>query len=357
MPLNLNNNTVTNDSSDSVGLSTVPCAVSSYISVMESYNKTVDVETGIKETHTVNNVTSVDGLVNALINQGLNCSVIKTNSMKDLIALYNVSNANIITHLFIDNQYHYGHIKDIKKDGILFNDNWFVPYHLFKKWYTGITIIISNVGQLNFNSFGEHVNKSEWVNITGKLTQRELFNYNYGLISNAINLNNKYVKLKANLNDNDKKGFDFAEHVLFGDTLKPKIANLVKIQGQLNPIYNNLNAPNKLLVDLNNILVPMQTNLNDTIGHLNYLIKMINECCINNDDNLKSSNVGGNPIKQVDVPKLLGDGCNLFINNLKESINNLNPLNAHPELRERLDQKYGLEHHKFGFIDYYTHKK
>ena len=39
---NLNdNNRVINDS---VGLSTVPCAVSSYICVMESYNKTVDVE-------------------------------------------------------------------------------------------------------------------------------------------------------------------------------------------------------------------------------------------------------------------------------------------------------------------------
>ncbi|MCQ2963943.1 MAG: hypothetical protein MJ203_00005 [archaeon] len=43
---NKTTNTVSNDSSD---LSTVPCAVESYIGVMKSYNKTVDVETGIKE--------------------------------------------------------------------------------------------------------------------------------------------------------------------------------------------------------------------------------------------------------------------------------------------------------------------
>ena len=57
------NNSIANSTTD---LSTVPCAVSVYISVMESYNKTVSVKAGIKETHTVNNVTSVDGLTNAL---------------------------------------------------------------------------------------------------------------------------------------------------------------------------------------------------------------------------------------------------------------------------------------------------
>lgn len=42
---------------------------------------------------------------------------------------------------------------------------------------------------------------------------------------------------------------------------------------------------------------------------------------------------------------------------LEEGINKLNPLNAHPELKEYYDDKYGLDHHKFGFIDYYTLKK
>ena len=46
-----------------------------------------------------------------------------------------------------------------------------------------------------------------------------------------------------------------------------------------------------------------------------------------------------------------------FIKNFEDSVNRLNPLNAHPELREKLDQKYGLEQHKFGFIDCYTLKK
>ena len=44
--VDLTNNETTNTiSNDSVDLSTVPCAVSSYINVMKSYNKTVDVET------------------------------------------------------------------------------------------------------------------------------------------------------------------------------------------------------------------------------------------------------------------------------------------------------------------------
>ena len=47
----------------------------------------------------------------------------------------------------------------------------------------------------------------------------------------------------------------------------------------------------------------------------------------------------------------------MFVDGFKKSVNNLNPLNAHPELREELDQKYSLEHHTFGFIDYYTLKK
>ncbi|MCQ2738004.1 MAG: cysteine peptidase family C39 domain-containing protein [archaeon] len=351
-----NNETTNTISNDSVDLSTVPCAVSSYINVMESYNKTVDVETGIKETHTVNNTTSILGLTNALTKHGLKCNVIKTKSIDDLTTLYNDKKLNIIVHMFIDNQYHFGHIKEIRKNGILFNDNLFIPYNLLKDYFTGISIIISNETFFNFNSFGLSVNKSEWSNITGKLTQRELFNHNYGLIGKAINLNDKYVKLKENIkDDSNKQGIESTEFILFGNTLKPKMVNLVKIQGQLKPIYNNPKASSKLLSDLNNILTPMQNNLNDTISHLNYLIKMINKHC--NKNNLKASNLVVSPIKQVDVPKLLGDGCNLFMDNLKEAINNLNPLNAHPEIREELDQKYGLENHTFGFIDYYTFKK
>ena len=89
---------------------------------------------------------------------------------------------------------------------------------------------------------------------------------------------------------------------------------------------------------------------------------MINKYCINND-NLKVSNVVSP--KCVDVPKLLG-GCGeeitvnpilkQFVKNVEDSVNNLNPLNAHSELREELDQKYDLDHHKFRFIDYYTLK-
>ncbi|MCQ2738508.1 MAG: cysteine peptidase family C39 domain-containing protein, partial [archaeon] len=256
---NKTTNTVSNDSSD---LSTVPCAVSSYINVMKSYNKTVDVETGIKETNTINNTTSIMGLTNTLTKHGLKCNVIKTKSIEDLTNLYKNKKLNIIVHMFIDNQYHFGHIKEIKKNGVLFNNEWFVPYHLFKDWYTSIAIVITNASYLNISSFVLSVNKSEWANITGKLTQKDLFNHNYGLIGKSITLNKKYVKLKATLNADDKKGFDFAEHVLFSDTLKPKMDNLLKIQKQLKPIYNNPNSSNKLLKDLNNILTPMQTNLN-----------------------------------------------------------------------------------------------
>ena len=359
MLLNLTNNTVTNDSSDSVGLSTVPCAVSSYISVMESYNKTVDVETGIKETHTVNNITSVEGLVNALTNQGLKCNVIKTKSIDDLKPLYNDTNVNVILHMFIKPNYHYALIKEVKTDGILFNDNLFIPFNFLKVYYTNIFIIVTNKTSLNLSCFGENVNKSEWANITGKLTQKALFNHNYGLINKSITLNREYNTLKDNIkNESNKKGIESTEFILFGDTLKPKMVNLLKIQKQLKPIYNNPNSSNKLLSDLNNILVPMQPNLNDTITGLETLITMIKKHCINND-NLKSSNVVVSPPPKqfIDVPKLLGDCGSMFVDGFKKSVNNLNPLNAHPELREELDQKYGLEHHKFGFIDYYTLKK
>ena len=353
--VDLTNNETTNTiSNDSVDLSTVPCAVSSYINVMESYNKTVDVETGIKETHTVNNTTSILGLTNALTKHGLKCNVIKTKSIEDLTNLYKNKKLNIIVHMFIDNQYHFGHIKEIRKNGILFNDNFFIYFKHLKYCYTNISIIITNGSQLNLNSFGENVNKSEWVNITGKLSEKDLFNLNYGLIDKSITLNKKYNNLKAHIkNSAEKRSIESLETILFGDTLKPKMANLLKIQGQLKPIYNNPNNSKKLLKDLNNILTPMQHNLNDTISHLNYLNKLIKET---GNDNLKVSNVVVSP-KVVDVPKLLGDGCNLFMDNLKEAINNLNPLNAHPELREKLDQKYGLENHTFGFIDYYTFKK
>ena len=355
------NNLTDNDNNrvinDSFGLSTVPCAVSSYICVMESYNKTVDVETGIKETHTVNNVTSVDGLVNAFTNQGLKCNVIKTKGIEDLTTLYKDKKLNIILHMFIDNQYHFGHIKKVKTDGILFNDGLFIRFNFLKVYYTNISIIITNESILNLSCFGKSVNKSEWTNITGKLTQKALFNYNYGLINKSITLNKEYNILKANIKDDgDKKSIESTEFILFGNTLKPKMANLLKIQGQLKPIYNNPNASPKLLSDLNNILTPMQHNLNDTISHLNYLIKMINEHC--NTKAVKSpiAKVSVLPMC-VDVPKLLDDGVKLFVDGFKDSVNNLNPLNAHPELREMYDDKYGLEHHKFGFIDYYTLKK
>lgn len=59
----------------------------------------------------------------------------------------------------------------------------------------------------------------------------------------------------------------------------------------------------------------------------------------------------------LDVPKLLGDGVNLFVDGLKDGINNLNPLNARPEWREYFDDKYGLDSHKFGFFEYYTLKE
>ena len=177
--VDLTNNKTTNTiSDDSADLSTVPCAVSAYISVMKSYNKTVDVETGIKETYTVNNVTSVDGLVNALTNQGLKCNVIKTKSINDLKELHKDKRHNIILHMFIKNNYHYGHIKEIRKNGILFNNNLFVPSDLLNLIYTNISIIISKENFLNINRFGEIINRSEWVNITGKLSEKELFKYN-----------------------------------------------------------------------------------------------------------------------------------------------------------------------------------
>ena len=284
------NNSIANNTTD---LSTVPCAVSSYISVMESYNKTVDVETGIKETHTVNNVTSADGLVNAFTNQGLNCSVIKTKGIEDLTTLYKDKKLNIILHMFIKNQYHYGHIKEIRKDGILFNNNFFIYFKHLKYCYTNISIIITNSSQLNLNSFGENVNKSEWVNITGKLSEKELFNYNYGLIGKSITLNNEYNILKANIkNNSEKRSIESLETILFGDTLKPNVATLLKLQKDLAPIYNNPNAPVKALVIANNVLTPMQHTLNETISSLEYLNKIIKETCNNN---LKSFNVGVNP--------------------------------------------------------------
>ncbi len=317
--VDLTNNKTTNTvSNDSVDLSTVPCAVSSYINVMKSYNKTVDVETGIKETETVNNTTSILGLTNAFTKHGFKCNVIKTKSIEDLTNLYKDKKLNIIVHLFIKNNYHFGYIKEVSENGILFNDNLFIPYKLLNDYYTNISIIINNGFFLNINSFSETINKSEWANITGKLTQRELFNLNYGLIGKSITLNKKYVKLRDNIKDDfDKKGIESTEFILFGNTLKPNIATLLKLQKDLAPIYNNPHAPVKALSIANNVLTPMQHNLNETISSLDYLIKMINKHCINND-NLKVSNVVSP--KVVDVPKLLGDGCNLFIDNLKEAI-------------------------------------
>ena len=152
---------------------------------------------------------------------------------------------------------------------------------------------------------------------------------------------------------------------MFGDTLKPKMANVLTIKKKLKPVIADSNVPDNLLRNFNNALTPMQKNLNETIRHLNYLSDEI-IMITNQGDNLKSSNVVVNPIKQVDIPNLLGD-CGeaitenpilkQFVKNFEDSVNNLNPLNAHPELREKLDQKYGLEHHKFGFIDCYTLKK
>ena len=208
--VNLTNNYNYSIANNTTDLSTVPCAVSVYISVMESYNKTVDVETGIKETHTVDNITSVDGLVNAFTNYGLKSNVLK-NNIENLKELHKDKKINIIVHMYIKNNYHYAHIKQVTSTGFLFNDNWFVPYHLLKKYYTNISIIITNSSSLNISCFGESVNKSEWSNITGKLTQRDLFNYNYGMVGKAINLNKEYNNLKSNIKDDDKKGIAFTE--------------------------------------------------------------------------------------------------------------------------------------------------
>ena len=120
----------------------------------------------------------------------------------------------------------------------------FLVYVSFlKTGYTGISIVITNDDSLNLSCFGESVNKSEWFNITGKLTQRDLFNYNYGMVGKAIKLNKEYNNLKKNIkDDSDKKGIESLEFILFGNTLKPNMAILLKLQKDLAPIYNNKHA-------------------------------------------------------------------------------------------------------------------
>ena len=171
---------------------------------------------------------------------------------------------------------------------------------------------------------------------------------NHGLIGKSITLNNEYNILKANIKNNSyKKGIESTEFILFGDTLKPKMANLLKIQGQLKPIYNNPNASPKLLKDLNNILTPMQVNLNDTISHLKYLINTIKELNMCGSV-VKSFYTINNVPLFVDVSKWLNGGCNLFMDNFKKNINSLYPLNAYPELKQRLDA------YKMSLLDYYS---
>ena len=136
--------------------------------------------------------------------------------------------------MYIFDDYYSAHIKEIKNDKIVFNGGFSLLLNEFKQYYTNISIIITNNVFLNLHSFGTNINKNNLSNIKGKLTEREIYNLNIDLIKRSLSLNSECNKLKANIKyDSTKQEVASFENILFGNSLKPKIDNLLTIQNVL----------------------------------------------------------------------------------------------------------------------------
>ena len=340
----LNSNKLTEDTLD------LACVPLSLMSIMASNGIIVSKEEAINKTNVTTNIGNAENLANGVIAYGSHFNVIKIKNITDfntLKTLYTFPNINIVLVVLMDNRPHFGHVKEMNKEGILFNHGLFMSYSVLKKRLMD-TCMIESKYDLDFSCFGEIVNRSEWVNIKGQLSPIELFKFNYVLIDRSLNTNGEYLNLKMNIKDEvNLRSIESMEIILFRDSLKPKMANLAKIKDRLEPVYNNPNVSPTLLVDLNNILTPMQVNLNDTISHLKYLINTIKELNMCGSV-VKSFYTINNVPLFVDVSKWLNGGCNLFMDNFKKNINSLYPLNAYPELKQRLDA------YKMSLLDYYS---